>query len=320
MKPIAYTLGEPAGIGPDVILQLAKESTLQNIVCVGDQRVLMSRAQALGLQSSVKNLTVVHVPIARPDVIGSADAANVEGVINMLNTAIDGCLENRFSAMITGPLHKGVMNDAGQMFSGHTEYLAQRTGAPLPVMMLVSDAMRVALVTTHLPLKDVSAAITQELLIQVCQIIDRDLKRKYHIAEPKQLICGLNPHAGENGHLGSEEIDVIIPALEQCRAQGMNVIGPLPADTLFTDKYLQTADVAVAMYHDQGLPVLKSHGFGQAANVTLGLPIIRASVDHGTALDLAGTGQANTGSLATAIKLVHNMLSPNLPENNTDGV
>jgi 4-hydroxythreonine-4-phosphate dehydrogenase len=231
----------------------------------------------------------------------------VSGVMNMLNTAIDGCLSGEFSAMVTGPLHKGIINDGGIAFSGHTEYLAERTGGAKPVMLLATSSLRVALVTTHLPLKDVSAAITQELVIEICQIVDRDMRSKYGIKQPKLLVCGLNPHAGEGGHLGMEEIDVIIPALEKLKKQGIDVVGPLPADTLFTPKFLNTADVAIAMYHDQGLPVLKSQGFGDAANITLGLPIVRTSVDHGTAFDLAATGQADTGSLLTAIKVARQM-------------
>lgn len=307
MKPIAYTLGEPAGIGLDIILQLAQKSQLNDVVCIGDCDALTLRAQKLGLESALNDLKLLHVPVTKPDVIGHADVANVAGVINMLDTAIDGCLNNEFSAMVTGPLHKGIINDAGVAFSGHTEYLAMRTKAPLPVMLLASDTLRVALITTHLPLNEVSAAISQDLIIQVCEIIDQDLRIKYGIENPKQLICGLNPHAGEGGHLGMEEIETIIPALEQCRANGLDVIGPLPADTLFTAKYLQDADVAVAMYHDQGLPVLKSQSFGQAANITLGLPIIRSSVDHGTAFDLAGSGKADIGSLRTAIKVAREM-------------
>jgi len=307
MKPIAYTLGEPAGIGSDILLQLASSDALADIVCIGDERALAARAQKLGLEPVLQSLTIQHVPIDKPDVIGKPDVANVAGVMNMLDIAIDGCLNNEFSAMVTGPLHKGIINDAGKAFSGHTEYLAVRTNAPLPVMLLASNTLRVALITTHLPLKEVSDTITQELIIQVCEIIDQDLRSKYGIAKPKQLICGLNPHAGEGGHLGMEEIDTIIPALEPCRANGLDLVGPLPADTLFTTKFLDTADVAVAMYHDQGLPVLKSQSFGQAANITLGLPIIRSSVDHGTALDLAGSGTADIGSLRAAISVAREM-------------
>ncbi|WP_245941731.1 4-hydroxythreonine-4-phosphate dehydrogenase PdxA [Arenicella xantha] len=300
MPRIAYTVGEPAGIGPDIILQLAQESELLDIAVITDRRVLIARAERLGI-ALPSSLRVIDVPVADPSVCGAPSVVNVPGVINMLNVAIDGCLQGDFSAMVTGPLHKGIINDAGMAFSGHTEYLAERTGAPLPVMLLATSRLRVALITTHLPLKDVSAAITEQRIMQVCRIIDHDLRSKFGIAAPRQLICGLNPHAGEGGHLGMEEIEIIEPALARLRAEGLDVVGPLPADTLFTAKYLAKADIAVAMYHDQGLPVLKSQGFGEAANITLGLPIIRTSVDHGTAFDLAGSGQADTGSLMTAI-------------------
>jgi len=306
--PIAYTLGEPAGIGADIILQLAQTHDLSDVVIIGDQDLLTKRASQLGVPIP-SSLKVQHVPIARSDVQNEPSVANVGGVLAMLNTAIDGCQSGLFSGMVTGPLHKGIINDADVIFSGHTEYLAERTNAPLPVMMLATNSLRVALVTTHLPLKDVADAITQELVIQICQIIDHDLKQKYKIDRPKLLVCGLNPHAGEGGHLGMEEIDTIIPALESLRKQGIDVVGPLPADTLFTPKYLEGADIAVAMYHDQGLPVLKSQGFGEAANITLGLPIIRTSVDHGTAFDLAGTGKADTGSLLTAINVAREMVN-----------
>lgn len=303
---IAYTVGEPAGIGPELILQLANTHNLDDLVVLSDARLLEIRAKRLGLDLP-SDLEIINIPISNIDCCGHALTENVEGVIAMLNAAIDGCRSGEFSAMVTGPLHKGIINDSGLPFSGHTEYLADRTGAAKPVMLLATSSLRVALITTHLPLKDVSAAITQDLIIEICQIIDRDMKQKYGIAQPKLLICGLNPHAGEGGHLGMEEIDTIIPALEKLKNQGINVIGPLPADTLFTPKFLENGDVAVAMYHDQGLPVLKSQGFGSAANITLGLPIIRTSVDHGTAFDLAGTGQADTGSLLTAIEVARDM-------------
>jgi len=305
---IAYTVGEPAGIGAELILQLAQTEALDDIVIIGDQALLEARAKLLGKELP-NNLAVLDTPIANLDCCGNADVTNVSGVMAMLDRAIDGCMSGEFSAMVTGPLHKGVINDAGIAFSGHTEYLAERTGGAKPVMLLATSSLRVALITTHLPLKDVSAAITQELVIEICQIVDRDLKTKYGIEQPRLLVCGLNPHAGEGGHLGMEEIDVIIPALETLKSQGVDVVGPLPADTLFTPKYLEAADVAIAMYHDQGLPVLKSQGFGSAANITLGLPIIRTSVDHGTAFDLAGTGTADTGSLLTAIEVARQMAS-----------
>ena len=304
--PIAYTIGEPAGIGADIILQIAQQHDLSDIVVVGDETHLRHRAKQLSLPVP-ETLKIVHVPIAKPDTVSVPNIENVDGVLAMLNTAIDGCQSGQFSAMVTGPLHKGVINDAGIEFSGHTEYLAERTGAPLPVMMLATQSLRVALVTTHLPLKEVASAITEELVMKICQIIDHDLKHKYGIEKPKLLVCGLNPHAGEGGHLGMEEIEVINPALERLRQQGIDVVGALPADTLFTPRYLDDADIAVAMYHDQGLPVLKSQGFGEAANITLGLPIVRTSVDHGTAFDLAATGRAETGSLLTAIQVARDI-------------
>jgi len=316
-KSIAYTLGEPAGIGADIIIQHAQQHIVEDIVCVGDSRLLNARAKQLGLpleqltrEDSVKKkaqLRVIDVPIENIHDIPSTD--NVDGVLTMLDTAIDGCVSGDFAAMVTGPLHKGIINRAGKDFSGHTEYLAERTNTPLPVMLLASSKMRVALVTTHLPLKDVANALNIELIQQICRIIDQDLRIKYGINEPRQLICGLNPHAGEGGHLGMEEIEIIQPALDELRDEGLDVVGPLPADTLFTDKNLATADVAVAMYHDQGLPVLKSQSFGEAANITLGLPIIRTSVDHGTAFDLAGSGHADIGSLQTAITVAREMVA-----------
>ncbi len=302
---IAYTVGEPAGIGPELILQLAQTDDLSDVIVIGDARLLKQRAETLGL--SLDNLAVLDTPVNDFRVCGQPDTSNVDGVINMLNRAIDGCLNHEFAAMVTGPLHKGIINDAGIDFSGHTEYLAERTKAAKPVMLLATSSLRVALVTTHLPLKDVCAAITEELIIEICQIINQDLRQKYAIDEPRLIVCGLNPHAGEGGHLGMEEIDIIEPALAKLKEQGINVVGPLPADTLFTPKYLDKADVAVAMYHDQGLPVLKSQGFGDAANITLGLPIIRTSVDHGTAFDLAGTGHADVGSLRTALTVAREM-------------
>jgi 4-hydroxythreonine-4-phosphate dehydrogenase len=305
-QKIAYTVGEPAGIGPELILQLAQSHTVDDLVVIGDQRLLERRAQQLGVRIP-SSLKILDTPIENIAVDGHADTANVNGVMKMLNLAIDGCLDGTYSAMVTGPLHKGIINDAGLPFSGHTEYLAERTGGHKPVMLLATSSLRVALVTTHLPLKDVSAAISKELVIEICEIVDRELRVKYGIAKPRLLVCGLNPHAGEGGHLGMEEIEVITPALKSLIAKGIDVIGPLPADTLFTPKYLATGDVAIAMYHDQGLPVLKSQGFGSAANITLGLPIIRTSVDHGTAFDLTGSGTADIGSLLTALNVAREM-------------
>lgn len=314
---IAYTLGEPAGIGADIIIQLAQQQALATIVCVGDKRLLKKRAEQMGLpltivdypqkSSTPRCLSVLHTPLSTLELDKGPDPANAAAVLKTLDIAIDGCLSGQFSAMVTGPLHKGIINDAGYVFSGHTEYLAERCGTDLPIMLLASSDMRVALATTHLALKDVSGAITQELIERVGQTLHKGMKKHYGIARPRILVCGLNPHAGEGGHLGMEEIDVIIPALEKLRSQGIDVLGPLPADTLFTEKYLQQADVVLAMYHDQGLPVLKAQSFGRAANITLGLPIIRTSVDHGTAIDLAGSGQADIGSLETAITVAMEM-------------
>ena len=320
-SPMVYTLGEPAGIGADIIIQLVQQRALPMLVCVGDKAHLQARAAQIGLplilhdypQRSDRqgSLSILHVPINNIESSGVADTANVEGVINMLDRAVDGCLSGEFSAMVTGPLHKGVINDAGVAFSGHTEYLATRCKAELPVMLLASDQLRVALATTHLPLKDVSAAITEDHLMHICRVLHHGLQQRYAIQKPRILVCGLNPHAGEDGHLGMEEIEVIIPALEKLRQEQINVVGPLPADTLFTDKNLQGADVVLAMYHDQGLPVLKALSFGRAANITLGLPIIRTSVDHGTAFDIAGSGKADISSLQVAIKVASDMVAAN---------
>lgn len=317
MQKLAYTLGEPAGIGADIIIQLAQQSLLSEIVCIGDAELLKRRAKVLDIAITILapeqavtkagELRVLQQPLADASVIGEPSIHNVPAVLETLDTAITGCLKGDFSALITGPLHKGVINDAGVQFSGHTEYLAEKTLAKLPVMMLATDDLRVALVTTHLPLKDVSAAISKERVQQVCRIIHHDLRQRYKIADPRLLVCGLNPHAGEGGHLGHEEIDTINPALDELRQEGLLIEGPLPADTLFTPKFLEKGDVAVAMYHDQGLPVLKFHGFGNAANITLGLPIIRTSVDHGTAFDIAGSGCADIGSLRTAIKIAQQL-------------
>lgn len=307
MKPIAYTVGEPAGVGVDILLTLAKTVDVSDLCVLGDREAIMTRSEQLKINVPM-GLHIEHVALAKPNVCGVPSRENAQGVLNMLNVAVDGCLSKKYSAMVTGPLHKGIINEAGVPFSGHTEYLAERTKATLPVMLLATESLRVALVTTHIPLRDVADAITQELICDICKVIHRDFQLKYGISSPKILICGLNPHAGEGGHLGREEIEVIEPALQKLRARGIDAVGPLPADTLFTPKYLADADVAVAMYHDQGLPVLKSHGFGKAANITLGLPIIRTSVDHGTAFDLAGSGKADVGSLLTAINVARQMV------------
>lgn len=299
---IAITAGEPAGIGPDIILMLLQEQQWPvELVVIADPDMLHERAQQLEIE--IRGCSILPVSCAAPVEAGVLNPVNAAYVLETLRLAATGCLEGEFAAMVTAPLHKGVINDSGIPFTGHTEYLAELTAAPLPVMMLAADDLRVALATTHVPLHAVSSMITQELLEQVLTILHRDMQRKFGIATPHILICGLNPHAGEGGHLGTEELDVIIPVIERLQQQGMNLTGPLPADTLFTPRNLQGADAVLAMYHDQGLPVLKHAGFGKAINITLGLPIIRTSVDHGTALHLAGTGTAETGSLKAAIDL-----------------
>ena len=252
-------------------------------------------------------LAIAPIAMAHPVTAGHLDSANAAYVLSCLDAAISACLENDCQAMVTGPVQKSIINEAGFHFSGHTEYLAEKTATEQVVMMLATAELRVALATTHLPLRDVADNITQVSLRRVIDILITDLKTKFGLSSPSILVCGLNPHAGEGGHLGREEIEVIEPVLAEFRRQGANLIGPLPADTLFTAKYLDTADAVLAMYHDQGLPVLKHQGFGRAANITLGLPIIRTSVDHGTALDLAGTGSADSGSLQTAIQVAADM-------------
>ncbi|MEQ5835731.1 4-hydroxythreonine-4-phosphate dehydrogenase PdxA [Marinobacter sp. NFXS9] len=311
---LALTAGEPAGIGPDLCLQLAQETREAGIVVVADRELLESRAATLGLdvvlrdwqpgdvaETAAGRLSVLTVPGLQTREAGQLEAANSRYVLATLETAARGCLDGTFDGMVTAPVHKGVINDAGIAFSGHTEFLQDLCGVERVVMMLATDGLRVALVTTHLPLKDVSAAITPERLTQVTRILHNDLKTFFGVVEPRILVSGLNPHAGEGGHLGREEIEVIEPTLDQLRGEGLHLIGPLPADTLFTPHWLDDADAVLAMYHDQGLPVLKFKGFGNAVNVTLGLPIVRTSVDHGTALDLAGKGTADAGSLHTAI-------------------
>ncbi len=312
---IALTPGEPAGIGPDLVVMLAQNAQPNEIVVVADPELLLSRARLLGLPlnlrqlipgdtpraSSASELAIVPVQLCVPARAGILDPHNARYILNTLDVAIDGCLRREFAALVTGPVHKSVINDAGIAFTGHTEYLAERTATKKVVMMLATEGLRVALATTHLPLKEVAAAINELELTQVITILRQDLQQQFGIAEPRIFVCGLNPHAGEGGHLGREEIEIIEPVLQRLRLQGFDLVGPLPADTLFTPKYLDHADAVLAMYHDQGLPVLKYKGFGQAVNITLGLPLIRTSVDHGTALDLAGTGNVDLGSLRTAL-------------------
>ncbi len=322
----AVTTGEPAGIGPDLCIQLAQKAQTNELVHFADPDLLLARADELGLPIRLRyfdteqppaptaagELCVFPIPLAQPCSAGVLNTANAAYVLETLRQATDGCLTGQFAGVITAPVHKGIINDAGIPFSGHTEFLQAQCHVNDVVMMLASENLRVALVTTHLPLSAVSAAITPAKLSRICRILHQDLVTKFGIANPRILVCGLNPHAGESGHLGREEIEVIEPTLQRLRNEGLNLIGPLPADTLYTAHHLKDADATLAMYHDQGLPVLKYQGFGQAVNITLGLPIIRTSVDHGTALDLAGTGKADLGSLQTAIRYASLMASASL--------
>lgn len=313
---IAVTSGEPAGIGPELCLHLATHVGNARPVILGDRHLLAERATALGLEVALRDyapnvaaehgvLDVLHVPLAVPAVAGQLNAANGAYVLALLDRALVGCQSGEFAAMATAPVHKGVINEAGVHFTGHTEYLAEKTATPLVVMMLAGNTergpLRVALVTTHLPLKEVPAAITAEVLEQTVRILHADLQRKYGLGSPRILVAGLNPHAGEGGYLGREEIEVITPVLDKLRAEGLQLSGPHPADTMFTPPVLAQGDAVLAMYHDQGLTALKYATFGHGINVTLGLPIIRTSVDHGTALELAGSGQADPGSLFEAV-------------------
>jgi len=298
---IAVTSGEPAGIGPDICLELADRQHTARLVVLGDREMLSARAERLG--RSLGNLDILHVPLRRPSQPGRLDAGNAAYVLGILDRAIAGCRAGEFAAMVTAPVHKGVINEAGMPFTGHTEYLAEKTGTARVVMMLAGAGLRVALATTHLALKDVPAAITPAELEATIRILHADLVAKFGIARPRILVAGLNPHAGEGGHMGREEIEVIAPVLERLRDEGMDLAGPLPADTLFTRGVLAGSDAQLAMYHDQGLAVLKYAAFEDGINITLGLPIIRTSVDHGTALDLAGTGKADPRSLFAAVDL-----------------
>lgn len=313
---IAITPGEPAGIGPDLCIALAQNPPSNvELVVVADGALLQERAASLGLPLTIQsfdpaqaaaqtvegNLSVLQVDLVEPSKAGELNPANADYVLQCLRTAVDTIQSDQLDALVTGPVNKAVINEAGHSFSGHTEFLADYCEQPLTVMMLATEGLRVALATTHLPLTEVATAITDSSLTQVIDILHHDLQSKFGIENPRILVCGLNPHAGEDGHLGGEEIDTIIPVLEKMRNQGMDLRGPLPADTLFTPKYLDDADAVLSMFHDQGLPVLKFKGFGHATNITLGLPIIRTSVDHGTALELAGTGEADSGSLLVSI-------------------
>jgi 4-hydroxythreonine-4-phosphate dehydrogenase len=297
-KPtIALTSGEPAGIGPELCVRLARERWDAEVVVVGD------RALLAGCPS------IEHIQLRKPVVPGKLDPANAPYVLSVLDRAIRGCMEGEYAAMVTAPVQKSIINDAGIAFTGHTEYLAEKARAPQVVMMLVGGGLRVALATTHLPLAEVPRAINRESLIKTLQVMDADLRRRFGIARPRILVAGLNPHSGESGHMGREDLDVITPALAAAQKEGIDAKGPIPADTLFVPERLKHADAVLAMYHDQGLPVLKYASFGRGVNVTLGLPFVRTSVDHGTALDLAGTGRADAGSLAEALKLAIDLAS-----------
>ncbi|MEY2632445.1 MAG: hypothetical protein RIR00_1099 [Pseudomonadota bacterium] len=311
---LAITSGEPAGIGPELCLRLSETRFSAHPVVLCDRKLLAERAAALnypirlrdwqpGLAPEAGVLDVLHLPLAVPTQAGKLDAGNGRYVLNLLDRALAGCRSGEFAAMVTAPVHKGVINAAGVPFTGHTEYLADNTDTPRVVMMLAGAGLRVALATTHLPLRDVADAITPQELETTLRILHRDMQQKFGIAQPRILVAGLNPHAGEGGYLGREEIEVIEPVLAKLRAEGMNLVGPLPADTLFTRNVLAGSDAQLAMYHDQGLAVLKYAAFEEGINITLGLPIIRTSVDHGTALDLAGTGRADPGSLYAATAL-----------------
>jgi 4-hydroxythreonine-4-phosphate dehydrogenase len=313
---VALTAGEPAGIGPDLCAMAARREYAGRLVILGDRKVIAERARSRGLAFDVPDyagptnaprVSMLSMPAPRPVTAGRLDAANAAHVLALLDRALEGCLCGEFAAMVTAPVQKSVLNDAGIAFTGHTEYLAERTHTPQVVMLLAGGGLRVALATTHLPLANVPAAITRSLLASVLRILEADLRRRFGIEQPRILVAGLNPHAGESGYLGREEIEVIAPVVEELAAEGLAVSGPYPADTMFTPRMLEKADAALAMFHDQGLPVLKHAAFGTAVNVTLGLPIIRTSVDHGTALDLAGAGDIDPGSLEQAIALAFEM-------------
>lgn len=320
---IVITSGEPAGVGPDACVSLAQRDWEADLVVAADADLLAATAAALGLPLSLERydptrlpkphrngtLQVMHIPTRCPVVPGHPDVRNAAYVIEMLDRACDGCTNGEFAAMVTAPVQKSTLMDAGYRFSGHTEYLADRTRAALPVMLLINDQLRVALVTTHLALSDVPRAITRDRLRSTLRIVNMDLERHFSLLPPRIAVLGLNPHAGEGGHLGREELDIISPVIAELKSEGMDLQGPIPADTAFTPRFLKTVDVIVAMYHDQGLPVIKHVGFGNAVNMTLGLPILRTSVDHGTALKLARSGKADTGSLSAAVALAIDLAS-----------
>lgn len=319
---IAITVGEPAGIGADIVLMLAQENIAARVVAIGDIQLLQQRAQLLGFTVSLLPMTsaadvpihsphtlpVLSVPLSTTVTPGVLNSANSDYVLTTLALAAHGAMRGDFDAIVTAPVHKGIINAAGVAFSGHTEFFADLTQTPQVVMMLATPGLWVALVTTHVPLAQVPALITPDRLTAVIRVVHKDLQEKFALSNPRILVCGLNPHAGEDGHIGREEIDVINPVLEQGRAEGMTLLGPVAADTAFTARSLAGVDVVLAMYHDQGLIPLKQRGFGEAVNVSLGLPIIRTSVDHGTALELAGTGQAKSSSLQAAVQTAIDMV------------
>ena len=304
-RSIVICSGEPAGIGPDLCLALGQRQFDAKLLVLADRNMMIERSQMLSMELP-PNIEIQHFPLAVPCTAGRLNAVNGPSTLALLDEAIDGCLSKRYAAMVTAPVQKSVINDAGIHFSGHTEYLAERAHAQV-VMMLVGGGLRVALASTHLALRDVAASLSEEDLYRTISVLERDLRSRFGIAKPRILVCGLNPHAGESGYLGREEIEFIIPVLNRLAAEGLDVRGPFPADTVFTPRVLAQGDCVVAMYHDQGLPVLKYASFGAGVNVTLGLPFIRTSVDHGTALDLAGSGKADAGSLFEAIDLAIEM-------------
>ncbi|WP_116475667.1 4-hydroxythreonine-4-phosphate dehydrogenase PdxA [Zobellella maritima] len=321
-RRIAITPGEPAGIGPELMLALAEQSWPVELVVIADPELLQSRAQALGKSlvllpynpeqeprpQAAGTLTIAPVRLARASIPGQLDEANGLYVLETLKRASDGNMSGEFDAVVTGPVNKGIINKAGVSFSGHTEFFAHEANVPDVVMLLATPGLRVAQVTTHIPLAYVAKAITPDRLIKITRILHSELQSKFAIPKPRIYVCGLNPHAGEDGHLGREELDIIIPTLDELRAEGMDLIGPLSSDTLFQEKYMKDADAFLAMYHDQGLPVLKYMGFGKAVNITLGLPFIRTSVDHGTALELAGTDKIDAGSMLCAVNQAIEMI------------
>lgn len=323
---LALTPGEPAGIGPDVLIQVAQKPQAAELVAFCDPDLLLTRARQLNLPLNLKpfhpstpplhhpigTLLIHAIPLHQTVIAGQGDKKNARYVLDTLTAATDACMKKTCDGLVTGPVHKGLMNEGGVLFSGHTEFLADHTGSEQVVMMLATEGLRVALATTHLPLKDVPAAITQVLLEKIITVLCRDLEYYFCTQAPKVFVCGLNPHAGDNGALGREEIEVIIPVLEKLRERSLFILGPYSADTIFSPAHLKTADVFLAMYHDQGLPVLKYRGFGNAVNITLGLNIVRTSVDHGTAFDLAGTGRSDCGSLQQAINTAVSMCQHNM--------